>query len=719
MEKQSPKSALHKFSEEAQREVAREVPSCHIAEVMAHLARTVALDIDVALGFTNEVSVSTPLHDRKNAVQILMTANPSGSESVHLSHALDSHWRIGDRSGLYDFLYARNSEGWQLLEEAMRVQGGNLEQMAHAVRSLRNSMGNEENPRSKVKESTDEDILLVEKVHALGSLMGMETAGKIGQLLTRKDGRGMDTIVRAMEKLLHISAEARGHALLLLQGSRLLGHAVLAESLTRQGFRTLRSIEAMSETQVRKGHIEAIDRSLDQFLKKEPRDVAKRHAEIVERIAQLQTTIEALKAKAQPPEFANAGSESEAPKPFFPGSRFMQLDAAEIELKQLEELLPREGEASERIFINHSDACCARECQKWLAENVAEPPRLLRDALRCEESRAELERLRACCKWDALGAKELEIASAVCREVFLFTYQGKSADREDYRTHSYEIGTPKHAMERRHLSCFTGAWLIATMCLESGISYDQLFYCNVHDWHEDTFGEHDVLLLKLSSGNMCFLDYGKHCVGRPISTAMIPDKKQVGKLNRLINLSQNMAKFSHKMCHDPVHVQIPKELATQLKTYSDMHVLPLDQGLTATMLLHTGIDLAEQGKDAEALLSYELGLASNPTHPDLLCRTAAAARASGDLSRAERLLELAMASYAHHLVVWYELGALRLQQGRTEDAQEWFTKVAEDPREIWGDDTYQKYAKEYVNLVQKRSELNRGSKLTRVEDYLL
>jgi hypothetical protein len=69
--------------------------------------------------------------------------------------------------------------------------------------------------------------------------------------------------------------------------------------------------------------------------------------------------------------------------------------------------------------------------------------------------------------------------------------------------------------------------------------------------------------------------------------------------------------------------------------------------------------------------------------------------------------------------VWYELGALRLQQGRTEDAQEWFTKVAEDPREIWGDDTYQKYAKEYVNLVQKRSELNRGSKLTRVEDYLL
>ncbi len=173
------------------------------------------------------------------------------------------------------------------------------------------------------------------------------------------------------------------------------------------------------------------------------------------------------------------------------------------------------------------------------------------------------------------------------------------------------------------------------------------------------------------------------------------------------------------MCQDPVRVQIPKELTSQIKTYSDMQVLPLDQGLSSTMLLHTGIDLAEQGKNAEALLSYELGLASNPTHPDLLCRTATAARKSGDLPRAERLLELAMASYENHLVVWYEFGVLRLQQGKTEEAQEWFTKLAEDPREIWGDDTYKKNAKEYMELLQRRRILDRGSKLTRVEDYLL
>lgn len=705
------------FLEQAQQEVMRRVEPFAMASVIERLAREATFDIDVALGFSNELIVPPCPPDAEHPVRMVMSTEPMGAESSALSFLLDSHWRLGDRTGLYDSLYCRNTKGFAPLQEALETSGCEAwKPMVEVLRVLRTAAGGGSTERER-PESEDEDLRLLESIHSLGSITGEYVGVKLGLPLMRKDGRGMEYVLRAGERLLRTSRDARRSMLLYLQGARLLGHNVLAEALVRQGFRTFRDIHAVTEHESRQRQIEAVERSLDEFMKKEERDVPKRRAEVEAQIAELKERVEALKAKRPPPPPAKPVEEDQ--KPFFPGSRVVQLEHAERDLAYVEESLSREGEPPREIFMNNSDLRFTRASREWFLEHAPQPPTPLREVLRCKESREELERLRTMRQWDSLGAKELEVASRVCGEVFMFPYQGKYADREDYRTQSFAIGTPRYVLEHRHLTCFTGAWLIAAMCLESGIRYEQLFYCNAHQWKNGNFGEHDALLLTLSNGNMCFLDFGFHKVGRTFTTAMIPDQRQRVRFRQLLHLCENMATLGHKITGDPVHVQVPKELMDQLDIFGDFHVLPLDQGLTATMLLHTGIGLAEEGKHKEALLAYELGLTSNPSHPDLLCRAGAAARLAGEYDRAERLLRLALSAYENHLVTWYELGILALTCGQHEDAKRWFTKVAEDKREVWSGDPYKKQAKEYLDLCGEREELERGSKLTRVEEYLL
>lgn len=711
------------FLAQAQAEVMRKVSPGIIAAVIERLSREVAVDIDVVVGSAPEVIVPKQGPSKERPAHIILPMEPLGGESVSLSHILDTHRQMGgDRSGLYDYLYSRDSKAWPLLRESIARSGDAcMQPMVGVLQALEDAMGERDITLRQKTADIDEELLLVENIHSLGSIAGLIAAGKLSVPFLHKDGLTMERVWRSARHLLNTRAYTRRHALLLLQSARMLGHAILAEAMVRQGHRTWTTIEAMSEQEVRRELMASIDRSLQEFMKAEPRDVPKKRKEIDDRMVELKEIIEALEAKKPLPEkkVESPSMSGQAKQPERKLSRVIMLNDAKIELAQLETNVPKEGESPEIVFMNCGDLEYKRLSQQWLAENIPEQRKTLRDVLQCDQSCAALERLRHVGKWDVLGAKELEIASAVCREVFLFPYQGKSGDREDYRFQSYEIGTPRYALETRRLSCFTGAWLIATLCLESGIHYEQLYYCNVHEWAENTFGAHDVLLLHLSSGNMCFLDYGLHRVGRPLACSMIPDEIQRIRLSRLMKMNESMAVMGHKITGDPVRVTIPRELTEKLKTYSDLHVLPLDQGIAATMQLHTGIALEGEGKPEEALLAYELGLASHPMHVELLCRVGAAATRANECDRAERFLTLALDAYPQHIVTWFEFGVLRLKQNRKREARVWFERVAQDTRAIWSDDTYKKQAKAYLDLYAQQESMRHEAMLTRVEDSLL
>ncbi len=482
-----------------------------------------------------------------------------------------------------------------------------------------------------------------------------------------------------VERLLATNEDVRKKALLLLQNFRHKPHDQLARIIACKGYETLLQMEAMTTY------------------------------DIWEKLAREQMRSANIERKK-----CNGKSEK----------------ASTVQL--------REGDPDElRYLENDGERDVWRRAYAYISVHPPELRSPLRDVLPIEKYKYEMGNLRATFEWDALGAKEREVMNHIFSEVARISYEYAENEDRPFDEISFKTGTPAYAVNNRRLTCFTGPWLVAALCLECGIPYEKLYYCNVNNNHDNhTAGSHAALLMRYSDGTMGFIDYGYKKSSRSFSTQLIEKPADGKKLLLLFNTADSWAKENHKISGDPVHVSVDRDTAKKSSLYTDMHVLPLDQGFAATQLLHTGLSLRDLGKIEEALEAFELGLTLFPASPDLLCQCAIIHYENGDIERAEWLLDLALSEYANHLVSMFYKAKICHIQGRINEALALFNTIGLDDREVWGDTSVKAQANRYCiqhqimtmtvampdileALAQARSEASSTSILTRCEDYLL
>lgn len=426
--------------------------------------------------------------------------------------------------------------------------------------------------------------------------------------------------------------QVRREFLLALQSYRLIPHAVLAETIAQQGTRTFRNMEGMTEY------------DLNSKLKK---------------------LIEEYARNAEKPERNSS-------KPI------------------------EEGDPENFVNISEEKRKLWRKSNKFLETNEFENRRPLKEILDTEGSKREIKMLSDCAEWVALTGKEKEIMQRVFAEVSKFSYASNMSDGEDYTLRSHIIGMPAFAAENRALNCFSGAWMIAALCLECGIPYSRLFYCDVNRAQSSSWaGSHGAILVIHPDGSNSFIDFGYKTSGRQFGVKTIKDHREQKKLEKFFIITSGLAAHNQKAFLDPVRVRIPQETADLTKTYSDMHVMSLDQAVGALSLLNTGIMFQEKGQPKEALQAFELGLVLYPNSSDLLCRCGMIAIDNNELERAKRFLDLALHACNHHQLSLYYRGILALKVNDDECANHCFSLLAADQHKPWGDDSFKKRAEEY------------------------
>ncbi len=466
------------------------------------------------------------------------------------------------------------------------------------------------------------------------------------------NSRTLEESIRAFEHLLIQSVEIRHRLLLTLQSFRVLPHAIFAEHLALQGYRTFLAFDEVTDDDVHQ-----------QLLKNVLAQAAIRKAECDNN----QVMPERDDLNGDDPQILR--------------------------------------------YLDDDDMALWKRAKTFLRENSPGTRRKLTEVLDVERSKKDVAFLEVTAQWSSLGAKEREIASKVFCEVSKFPYVDAGEYGMDAIIHAYHLGTPVFAHESRSLNCFSGLWLMAALCIESGINYGQIFYCNSNESNRgEPAASHGALLIAHSDGSFSFLDFGYRRCGRSFSLDMIPDKKERNKLEKLIDESyvysrHDSSGVTRKIYTDPVRVRVTNEIADTLRIYRHMHVAPLDQGFVGTTLLHTGISFENEGRNEEALQAYEMGLASFPNQPDLLCRCASLAIEKGEFTRAKDFLDLALSECDTHLLSLYYRGVLALKLDQDDEAEQYFARLHEDTRAVLGDNQFKDLVRDFVEC-RRRCRLN-------------
>lgn len=531
----------------------------------------------------------------------------------------------------------------------------------------------------------------------LGSISGLFGYKAMIKILKEKKPKPFDRAIRGFERLIMKSAKVRNNMPLQIRNFLRRRHLPLAEAIVRQGYRTFANMDRQTEYDLYKKIQDGVI-----------------HPNISDdRIADTEFAPEARRSvETATPEFIARVEEFIKNQPKIPLSDV--------------ELLPGEPEAVQ--FLTEEQRDIWRTAQKYLNEHKPEPREKLRDYLKCDQYRAEMKSLREALQWGALGAKEREITSRISSEVMRFPYANAAINGKSYEMMSYRAGTPAFASEHRMLNCFTGPWMMASLCLEAGIPYENMLFCDVHSH----VAPHGALLVQFSDGKMQMFDYASKISGETFKVAMIKDKGDAREFLRSLAAGETGASLGKKLPREPVKIEIKKE-AREFSSYGEMSLLPLDQGFASSQLLHTGIAFHEEGKLDEALQAYELGLAAHPTSPDLLCRSAMIYLERKDTDRAYHLLETSVRNCFSHLLSHFYLGKLFVEMGNDDFAYPEFKFVRDAQHEPWGDRSFKVkaalFCQNYERLQHLQAEmrsLNReetdqqGSKiLTHPEDYLL
>ncbi len=669
-----------------------------MAEVLEKLIASTSTDIRAISGF-DPMLFRAPVEgiNADNPAALHMPIDPTDVEYVQLVEILDKHETLaGERSGLREFghvtyqLYYKN-----IIAYLHSRFGGTATRFVNILHSvvIRDIFKNWRKAHRNLQRQKDIDhdelaLTLIwhyspenetyeqSDLNALQSLAGFALTQRMKDIFKSNIPKALDTCVR----LLVHNEKLQQKALLMLQNMRLIPQSYLAEAMVRQGYRTFAKMEEMTEYDIwakikREKECTALD-----LMNVSPQEADSIGAEMERVLRYFQESLD------------NTSPEKVRQK------ERLERNIAFFEKRKTNIEGTANGTACNLDILGDHDREMWDKASTYLQTHEKQPRRLLKDVIGCDTARAELKELRATCQWNSLAAKEKEIVQRIFGQVMLFAYENEPDGALSYQEQAFRVGTPAYAAKQRKINCFTGPWLIASLCLEAGIPYNQLYYCSVNEasgGNATRFSNHCSLLIKYSDGMLAITDSGYHIGMQPLPLAAISEKSQKNHLSELMDTGKNAARMKEKIHTYPVRVQVKAPTADTLKVPRDMHVLPLDLGLAGNMLLHTGIAFEQDGKRAEAKAAYELGLVSNPASPDLLCRLGIIAIQEKEYAHADHLLNLALQAYPLHLHALYYSGMLAWHVGDKPKAYGFFTIVKEDPREVWGDGSFKKQAADY------------------------
>ena len=690
---------LQPFCEQACAELSREIPPFTVEMVLERLTTLVTRDVRAVVGAKHAGLYVPPYNTMpERAAELHLPLPLARTDAEVLTEELDYHWQIGgDRSGLFvDYRSDYQRSIPLLIADLQKRFGKDL----HRFGNLLQCWIERDYPQKPATEQ-DASPSNFHLISALSPLAGFSVAGRISLMAGVDFERGIDICLRLLEN----NTSVRYRMLLLLQNYRLLPHARLAQAVVRQGYHTFLQMEEMTEYDIWQKHKEEVERTarkMEQELEKSEitlADILASQKTIMLAIESMQISLE----ESDDPQLLLSVRLKEAEH-----VNIDHLHIGAITIHPESELpVPAEGAPKNFHMLKPDDQKRWFEARDYLETHAPLVRRPLIEVLECAKNRRELEDLYRLKEVHAAAAKERAIAANIFSAAARFAYPYEGLDSAWSSDRTYVSGLPVTAVAERKLNCFTGPWLMAALCMESGIPYKNMFYCSVNQPDDESrMANHGALLFSHRDGSLSFLDFGHHQCGRAFASVLIEDPKERREFVRLIESSEEYGAGGNKTFGDPVHVQVSQKTANNLKIYRDMHVLPLDQGLTAMMLLQQGIALLHEGKDLEAKMSFEMALVSFPGSPDVLCRLGMLAMRENDLERAEHYLMLSIDSYAAHPLTWYYLGVLALLQGKPEDASYRFKLLADDPRELWGDDSYKMKAKEWCALLSQRATLD-------------
>lgn len=327
-----------------------------------------------------------------------------------------------------------------------------------------------------------------------------------------------------------------------------------------------------------------------------------------------------------------------------------------------------------------------------------EPPAKTEDGLRalqsvvgCRRHEREMKRLRRSKNIEGLDAHEKAAAYEVFAAVMKYPYGSHIRDPD--RIPAYVAGTPKHVMEKRAVNCFTAPWVMASMLLQCGIPYNQLFFARINDPDLNCFDGHCALLMRTHNNSLLLLDGGLRRVNPHLRLSYATSEDDKKRMSALLGGHSD----------EPTIFSIPKRTAKTFKLPNRLQVAPLLEGFAAVHMLHTGLSLRHEGKFDEAQQAFHAGLGYNALDPNLHYELGLAAFMEHDIAKAKKLLHQALTLDPDLLFSHFTLGEIALSQGNTTEARKRFKRYADDPRMAHGDSGIMKErAKRYLSMTDEK-----------------
>ncbi len=683
----SEKGIIKKFLSSAEAELQRDPSPLDVDDVLERLTNAVSLDMRTVTRFQDHgltMYEVDPSSTDRCTIDIDLPVKPTASEFMSLALDLDSHAAYGDKSDLFDPLIQSEVVLFlpRLLDMiAKRYDLQNLvvlESLKSFLESLNLKLrvNGKETDFLAVSLSYAADPAFLYQAHcrAMIPLAGYTVAERLEKHVAGKSkvkkSWSLERMLDACMRLFLRSENVRQSLLQLLQNTRLSPQARFAQSIAKQGYRTLCKTNAMSE------HHQWVE--WQNILRVQ----GLRNSEIHARSLSIELKTDIMKAIV------------EGRNPFkcteIPDARDYFLDPFPI---------PDPDACLD--YLDDDAFKLWHKAKAFLASHEPSPPQKILDTLDPEACRSRLKKLEDMQLWSALAGEECSILSRIYSEVKRLPYGFDAVDREEAERQGTISGTPRFVAEESRVNCLSGPWLMTSLALQCGIPYERIFFCDVNRHDYDLFGSHGKLLIHLRDNSFAFLDSARSTNVQPLPLSLIPDRNERKKL---VDLSLRRIHDAHspqkeKWVGDSVHLHIDTAFAELGNFPRDFRVLAPDQAFSSRSLLNVGIGFERKNRNSEAMHAYEMGLVIEPANADLLCRAGALALRSGESERADRYLNSAIRSNGGHLHAAYYFALLLIDRGQYEMAKRGLVLLSEDKRRVWGDSRFQDRVQQTMTLL--------------------
>ena len=336
--------------------------------------------------------------------------------------------------------------------------------------------------------------------------------------------------------------------------------------------------------------------------------------------------------------------------------------------------------------------------------------------LKPKETRIKMEEFKRLHQWYPLAGLQRAVIAQIFSEASRFPFGVLDISPDVCQAKSDTLGSPVIAASKRRLNCLSGQWLIATLAMECGISYANIAYCHVNHFSDERSTPHGFLLFHLSDGTLQVADFGYHQCLRPMPLDMISNEKKRMELVSFFETRENLFAANLKSIGDPVRIHLHPKGAERHQLFSDFTVLSLDQAFASRSLMNVGLDFEKNDQISEAIQAYDLGLAIDPTYPDMYVRKGVLAFRAGDMKNAENAITQALNMNERNVHALFYRGLLLAEQELFNEAIDVLRSIDAEKKEVWGDPGFCTRVLSTIEIFQKQKLLKLESE--DVRDYL-